>query len=56
MTLKQISNQLQTRIKKLAIERDKLREMESMIGEYEDCANRAIEDLESAVDALSELV
>ena len=56
MTIKQIIKQLNTRIGGLKRERDKLRAMEDEIAEYRWRAESAVEDLESAVATLSEVV
>jgi len=55
-TIKQISNQFNTRIGVLKRERDKLRAMEDEIAEYRERAETAIESLEYAVEVLSEIL
>ena len=56
MTDKKFLTMLKTRQKHIAAERDKLREMMGEIEDTEDVSQRAIEDIENAIDTLSEMV
>lgn len=56
MNIKRAIVQLETRRKAVAKERDKLQDLKSEMDELEECCARAHDDLENAIDALSELV
>jgi predicted nucleic acid-binding Zn-ribbon protein len=53
-TLKAISNEMEASIKRLAEERDRLRDLEEEIAGYREIADRAVEALEESVEILSE--
>ena len=54
MTAKQITKQFNAIKKRIAKERDKLRDLVSEINDVEECSGRAVEAMEEAADALSE--
>ena len=56
MSIDKIIKALEVRARMLAKERDKLRDMEDQIAEYRYRASTAVEDIESAINTLSELV
>jgi len=52
--IKEILTKVKACKERIAKERDKLRDLISEIESIEDCTDRAVSDLESAADALSE--
>ena len=59
MTNKQLIARLQAEQKRIAADRDRLRAIFEEFEEYNrlaECCDRAVDDIERAVDALSELV
>lgn len=56
MTIKAIIQRLKTRQRKLAIERDKLRDLISEAKDLLETEEQAYQDLECAVESLSQLV
>ena len=54
--MKAIIRKLKAKEAQMAKLRDELREMESEIADRADCVERAMEDIQRAIDALSELV
>ena len=56
MTIRQVKKKLEQRLEGLAKERGKLRELEDEIAEQAEVCDRAMDALESAIDALSEIV
>ena len=56
MTDKQLVTKPKTRMKNIASERDKLRNMMSTARDLAEVCDRAVEDIENAIESLSELV
>jgi len=56
MTDNQFVTKLKTRMKNIASERDKLRNMMSTARDLAEVCDRAVEDIENAIESLSELV
>ena len=54
MTEKQIIRALQTRIKHLTIERDRLRDLEYEISDLLERTDEAVDNIQCAIDRLSE--
>lgn len=55
MKAKSWIKQLEKRQKAIGVERDKLREALGQMEELEECCQRAYDDLQNAIEALSEL-
>lgn len=56
MTTKRIIAQLEKRMKAVAVERDRLRDLEDEVGALRETCSEAYDSLERAIDALSQLV
>ena len=56
MNIDKLIKQLEKRAGNLAIERDKLRDLEDDIAMYRENTRRAIESLEECIEVLSELI
>ena len=56
MKEKQLVKSIEASKKRIAAERDKLRSLTEEVDDLEESCNKALDDLESAVESLSELV